>query len=190
MLAVFATMERDRMREKATESRQKPETVNKVEVEARLEGILLEALGDKPLPRRVEVPAVSHTAELAELNAKITDLDEQFAEGNVPASSYARMMTRLETRRDELAALPQREARVTYEHDDNSPTVRDHWASLTSEDRGAFLRTWGVQIFVDRAASGRIRYRVGAGWESPDGMGSEMAEAFGLAGMYNYLNVN
>jgi hypothetical protein len=30
-------------------------------------------------------------------------------------------------RRDELAALPQREAQVTYEHDDDSPTVRDHW---------------------------------------------------------------
>lgn len=54
---------------------------------------------------------MSHTAELAELDAKITDLDEQFAEGNVPASAYGRMMTRLGARRDELAALPQREAR-------------------------------------------------------------------------------
>ena len=151
----------------------------KAEVEARLEGILLAALGDKPLPRRVEIPAVSHTAELAELDAKITDLDDQFAEGNVPAKAYGRMMERLGARRDELAALPQREAQVMYEHDEDSPTVRDHWASLTSEDRGAFLRSWGVQVFVERA-SGKVRYIVAAGWENPDGPGSELAEAFGL----------
>ena len=131
-----------------------------------MEGMLLEALGDKPLPRRVEIPAVSHTAELEELDRKIADLDDQFAEGNVPAKAYGRMMNRLGARRDELAALPQRAAEVRYEHDDDSPTVRDHWASLTPEDRGAFLRQWGVQVFVERA-SGKHRYVVAAGWEIP-----------------------
>jgi hypothetical protein len=74
---------------------------------------------------------------------------------------------------------PQCEARVTYEHDD-SPTVRDHWARLTSEDQGAFLWQWGVQIFIERA-SRKHRYVVALGWENPDVPGSDMAEAFGLA---------
>lgn len=68
---------------------------------------------------------------------------------------------------------------MTYEHDDDSPTVREHGDSLTPEDRGAFLRQWGVQVFTERA-SGKVRYVVAAGWESPDGSGSEIANAFGL----------
>jgi hypothetical protein len=140
-----------------------------------VEAVLMVGVGDKPLPRRVEIPAVSHTQELDELNRKITDLDEQFQSDALPAKTYARMMTKLEARRDELAALPQRAAEVRYEHDDDSPTVRAHWASLTSEDRGAFLRAWGVQIFADRAGC-----VVALGWENPDGTGSEMAKAFGM----------
>jgi site-specific DNA recombinase len=147
----------------------------KAALEDTVEAILMHAVGDRPLPRRVEIPAVSHTAELAELEGKIADLDEQYQADALPARTYARMMTKLEARREELAALPQRAAEVRYEHDDDSPTVRDHWASLTSEDRGAFLRAWGVQIFADRAGC-----TTKLGWENAEETGSEMAEAFGL----------
>ena len=88
---------------------------------------------------------MSHTAELEELDRKIADLDDQFAEGNVPAKAYGRMMERLGARRDELAALPQRAAEVRYEHDDDSPTVRDHGASLTTEDRARSCLSGGCR---------------------------------------------
>jgi hypothetical protein len=35
---------------------------------------------------------------------------------------------------------------------------------------------WGVGIFADRAD-----WQVVQGWENPDGIGSEMAKAFGMA---------
>jgi hypothetical protein len=83
------------------------------------------------------------------------------------------MMTKLEARRDELAALPQRDEDVRYEP--TGTTVREHWASLTHEDRGAFLRQRGVRIFADRKG-----WVVQLGWDDPDETGSRMAEAFGL----------
>jgi site-specific DNA recombinase len=153
-------------------------------LEGQVEQALLDSIGDRALPRRVVIPAISHTRELAELDAKIADLDEQFQQGTVPARSYGRMMTALEKRRDELSALPQRESQVVYEP--TSQTMREHWDSLDTTERGAFLRSWGVRIFSNitirnrKDGSEHSGYMVQMGWERPGHDGERMAEAFGL----------
>ena len=78
----------------------------------------------------------------------MADLDDQNAAGNLPAATYARQMTRLEERKATLEAMPQRKAETRYETTEDDPLVRDHWASLDYESRGAFLRAWGLVAIV------------------------------------------
>jgi site-specific DNA recombinase len=136
-------------------------------LESQLEAIVMHMIGDKPLPRKVVIPAISHTAELEKVGRKIDELDDSFARGEIPARAYGRMMTRLEADQADLAAKPQRRERIEYVADPSGVTVREHWAGLDNEGRGKFLRQWGFRIWpdLDLAVSGDHE---------------AMAEAFGL----------
>jgi len=143
--------------------------------------LLLNAIGDRELPRTRVIPAVSHTTELAKLEATIADLDHEFAAGEMPARTYGRMMTRLEERREELAALPQREERTVYEP--SGQTVAEHWAELDWEGKSRFLRQWNVRLWVfgegHEPTIGGVRdiqYLLKSGIETDP----EIARAFGL----------
>ena len=106
----------------------------------------------------------------------MADLDDQNAAGNLPAATYARQMTRLEERKATLEAMPQRKAETRYETTEDDPLVRDHWASLDYESRGAFLRAWGLVAIV----WGHEVY-VMFPWDRTDIDTEGMAEAFGIA---------
>jgi hypothetical protein len=135
---------------------------------------LLRVIGDKPLPRKVVIPAISHTAELEQVERQISDLDDALVNGDTTAAAHGRIMQRLEVKREELAALPQRAAEVRYEPTDQ--TVSEHWAELDSEDRGRFMRTRGVRAYVSDE-----HLSIGMGWEELDDTeGRRMAAAFGL----------
>ena len=136
-----------------------------------LEALLLDKIGDRDMVRAEYIPAESHTSELEELDAKIADLDDTFARGDLPASAYGRMMKRLEADRDKLAALPQTPAGTVYTP--TGQTVAEHWAGLDQDARGAFLRSWGVRMLADRKGA-----RLVLGWER-EGQAT-LADAFGL----------
>ena len=150
-------------------------SVSKSKLESTLEKLIMHAVGNKPLPRKVVIPAISHTAELATLDAKIADIERLIESDEMPARSGARMLTRLEAERDRLTALPQRAERIVYEPTDQ--TVAEHWATLDTEGRGRFLRKWGATIHADRDG-----FTARGGWEYFDpAAGNAMAEAFGIA---------
>lgn len=150
-------------------------SVSMPKLESVVETRVLEEVGHSRLPRKVVTPAISHTAQLDGVTARIDDLDEQFASGGLPGVTYARMMTKLEAEKERLAALPQRAERIDWIPTET--TVAKYWAMLDNEGRGAFLREFGVTIHADREG-----YRFESGWHDVDGMGSELAQAFGLAG--------
>lgn len=83
-------------------------------LEARVEQAVLDSIGDKRLPRKVVIPAVSHTAELAGAERRIAEIDGAYDAGDLPMAAYARQMKKWEATRERLAALPQREAQVRY----------------------------------------------------------------------------
>lgn len=57
----------------------------------------------------------------------IRDLEDEFFNGDsgMTANDFGRMMTRLEAKRSELAALPQSPEQTIYEPSDQ--TVAEHW---------------------------------------------------------------
>ena len=148
-------------------------SVRKELLEATVIERVMQSIGAKPLPRKVTIPAISHTAELAEIDARMTDIEAEVASGDMPARSAGRMLATLEAKRDVLAAKPQRAAVTTWAYD-TGQTVSQHWATLDSEARGRFLRTWEVRITADRKG-----YKLVTGWD--DESGSFTAQAFGLS---------
>ncbi len=148
-------------------------SVRKSVLESMLADMLLESVGDRLLPKRIVVPALNHTSELARIEKTISDVEAEVASGVMPASSAGRMLTSLEAEADRLRSLPQREASVVYES--TGIKVADHWTTLTDEERGRFLRAWQCRIYAD--AEGCQSYM---GWESLDDEGRAMAAAFGL----------
>ena len=126
-------------------------SIRKEVIERFVEDCVMEAIGDRAMPRKLVIPAISHTAELATIDARIADIEREVTTGDMPAKAAGRILVTLEAMRDVLAAKPQREAKVIYEP--TGQTVREHWATLDTEGRGRFLRTWGVRIERDRESS-------------------------------------
>ncbi len=129
------------------QGRKKGFRINMPRAEKHVEDHIM-TLGSERMVRRVVTPAVSHTAELAQKDAIIAEIEKQMMTGTLPVASGSRMLANLTTERDRLAALPQRDEKTDYEAMDE--TVADHWAALDREGRGRFLRTWGVQSFERR----------------------------------------
>jgi site-specific DNA recombinase len=143
-------------------------SITMAKLERQVEFYIMAKYGSRPLPRKVVIPAISHTAQLAKVQRKIAEIDEQYAAGSLPAAAYARMMTRLESDSERLAGMEQRPAQVTYER--TGQTVRELWATLDNAGKGAFLRKWGF----------RLRVAHGAVPELADDSDASIAEAFGL----------
>jgi hypothetical protein len=147
--------------------------VLKTELEAELERQLLEQIGDRKVPRKVVIPAIDHTSELAEVRASIEDIRQLVVSGQMPARSAATMLTALEQREDELAAKPQRAAKTTYER--TPETVSERWNAMDYDERGAFLRSWGFRAIVH----GKDVYVIFP-WDHTDIDTEGLAEAFGI----------
>ena len=67
---------------------------------------LLSTLGHLPMRRLEVTPAQDHTAELAKVMQRLSDLEAEYVDGNLSASLFARMTSRLESRHRELSAQP------------------------------------------------------------------------------------
>lgn len=118
------------------------------EAEELVVGHLMYALGSLGMVRRVWEPGEDHAAELAEIDAQLTDLADIWGTG--PFRSEAardRLSARiaaLEARRAELSAQPQRPAGWRYEP--TGETFRQHWDRLDAHGRNAWLRDNGVRV--------------------------------------------
>ena len=118
------------------------------QAEETIEALINDAIGGRFVPRKVVTPAIDHTAELHETDASIADIRALVVSGEMPARSGASMLTALEAKRDKLAALPQREEQVSYEP--TSETVAERWDAMSYDDRGAWMREWGIRAWGDK----------------------------------------
>jgi DNA invertase Pin-like site-specific DNA recombinase len=117
-----------------------------------LEQIAVEALikvhGDLPYLRRVRSVA-DHAAELEDTQQTIAELDAELESGALDARAYARVITKLEEKRDKLTAMPAEE--IADQWLPTGQTVQKRWDALeTDTDRGDFLRKLGVRIVASR----------------------------------------
>jgi hypothetical protein len=109
---------------------------------------------------------------LAAVQTAIDDLDAEYDAHRLPASTYARMISRLEAKRGALAALPTKPEHTEYVPTDQ--TYRGHWESLDTEGRHKFLLDASVTAYIERSEDeeslpmpdpdGRVILAVGNGW--------------------------
>ena len=118
------------------------------QAEQTIEALINDAIGARFVSRKVVTPAIDHTAELHETDASITAIEALVVSGEMPARSAASMLTALEAKRDKLAALPQREEQVSYEP--TSETVAERWDAMSYDERGAWMREWGIRAWGDK----------------------------------------
>jgi len=104
------------------------------------------------IPETIHHPAEDHTAELAKVEAQIDDLEANFVASGGSVESLGRMLGRLQSKRDALAALPQTEAWVEI----LPPTRRflDTWNVSEPQQRGDTLRDMGIKFTL---ANGMLR---------------------------------
>jgi site-specific DNA recombinase len=115
------------------------------QAEETVERLISDTIGQRKVPHKVVLPAIDHTAELHETDASIADIQAMVIAGEMPARSAATMLTALEAKRDKLAALPQREEQVHYEP--TSETVAERWDTMDYDERGAWMREWGITMW-------------------------------------------
>jgi site-specific DNA recombinase len=118
-----------------------------------LEGIveeeILRAVGDMQRLEPVAHKAIDHADQLAAAQTAINELDTEYEAYRLPASTYARMISRLEAKRDALVALPTRAGHTEYVPTDQ--TYREHWESLDTEGRHKFLLDASVTAYIERS---------------------------------------
>jgi site-specific DNA recombinase len=141
--------------------------------ESLVEMAMLEEVGSRKLPRRIDIPAQDHTRDLERIERLIAELDDALFNSETTAAAHGRMMKRYETERDRLSLLPQHPARTRYEPTDQ--IVREHWQELDPAERGRFLRNWHVQARADKSG-----LYVLMPWHRPGAEGAALAAAFGL----------
>ncbi len=140
---------------------------NGYDVEAQIEPLVMTALGDSYIPEVIELPADDRTAELAQVEEAIADLeadryDRGLFKGDAGTARYVAIMKKLEDRADALRAMPVTEARKEIVMSDD--LFRDRWASLeTDDERGALLRKMGVRLLAWKDATGSVRLRLQQG---------------------------
>jgi len=117
--------------------------VNAGKLEMIMDLRIKQALGASRVLEPVEHPAEDHSAELAQVEQAMSEIEAQVVAG-LPAASATRMLASLEIRRETLAALPQREAWAEWR---DGGSFSDRWADLDADaDRGALLRQMGVKV--------------------------------------------
>jgi site-specific DNA recombinase len=131
------------------------------DVEAQIERLVMTAYGHSYVPEIIELPAEDHTPELEQVQESIAELERDRYErglfrGEAGTQRYAGMMTKLETRLEELQAQPKVPSRQEIVLSDE--LFRDRWESLaTDHERGALLRRMKVKLLVSKDAQGRTR---------------------------------
>lgn len=75
---------------------------------------VLGAIGSRPLPRKVVTPAIDHPADLHRTETQIAEIESAVTSGELPLASATRMLSWLDSDRERLAALPQREKQISY----------------------------------------------------------------------------
>jgi site-specific DNA recombinase len=141
-------------------------------LEGLVEEELLRAVGDLQRLEPVTHKAIDHADQLAAVQTAIDDLDAEYEAHRLPASIYARMISRLEAKRDALAALPTKPEYTEYVPTDQ--TYREHWESLSTEGRHKFLLDASVRAYIERSEDDeslprhdpdcRVILAVGNGW--------------------------
>jgi site-specific DNA recombinase len=115
--------------------------------------LFLDLVGTQEILERVHIPAEDASAELAAVDEAMQHLEEQYAagavyQGETGARRFAAMMTRLEERRDRLAALPSTPARIEYRP--TGRTFADRWAEEDHAGRRQLMVDAGFQIRIAR----------------------------------------
>lgn len=99
-------------------------------VEVLIHAAFMIQLGDTPMFRYEITPAEDHTRELQQVETAIAEIEDQVIAG-LPAASATRMLAKLETKRETLAAMPSRpEQRTRVE---TGQTFGDVWNTLNGE---------------------------------------------------------
>ncbi|GAA1859376.1 recombinase family protein [Asanoa iriomotensis] len=135
-----------------------------VVIDQAINTIMMEELGDTPIVRRDFVKGEDHTAELERVEQAIRDLrddrDAGLFRGERDAAEYRTRMGSLVTRRDELAALPQRADEWR-----EVPTGDHFWqvwpsivASANPTARRDFLLASGLRFYVGERPNAATRF--------------------------------
>ncbi len=115
--------------------------------------LFLNLVGSQEILERVHIPAEDSSAELAAVEEAMEHLEEQYATGAVyrgtaGAERFAALMTRLEERRDRLAALPSVPARTEYRP--TGHTFADRWQEEDEAGRRQLMVSAGFQVRIAR----------------------------------------
>jgi DNA invertase Pin-like site-specific DNA recombinase len=117
--------------------------------------LFLDIVGrESEIVARVPVPGEDHSAEIATIDENIARLDDEYESGQLAPRAYSRMVSRLEQRREVLAALPVR-----------LPTVRDRptgetfgkrWDRSDTAGRQALMREATFRLAAERDSDGTV----------------------------------
>lgn len=120
--------------------------VNADQVDKQVFPIFLDEMGDKPVTERVYVSGEDHTEELSQLNAAIEGVREEADAGlyDDDRKGYLERLKRLQSRRDALAALPDRPA--GWEIRQTGELYRDVWERANEAERNKLLSDLGVMV--------------------------------------------
>jgi len=115
--------------------------------------LFLSLVGTQEILERVYMAAEDSSAELAAVEEAMEHLEAQYATGAVyrgetGAVRFAAMMTRLEERRDRLAALPVTPARTEYRP--TGRTFADRWQEEDEAGRRQLMVNAGFQVRIAR----------------------------------------
>lgn len=143
--------------------------INADEARELIEHAWLTEVGDRPLLARRDEPAVDYSAEIAEVEQRLADLEADRYErglfgGEDGAVRFAAVYGRLSTRLEWLRAQPTREARTWWE--DTGWTLREEWEAFAPgegepDTRFESLRRRGVRLYVrGKIRDGHVRDRV------------------------------
>ena len=115
--------------------------------------LFLSLVGTQEILERVHIAAEDSSAELAAVEEAMEHLEAQYAAGAVyrgetGAARFAAMMTRLEERRDRLAALPVTPARTEYRP--TGRTFADRWQEEDEAGRRQLMVNAGFQVRIAR----------------------------------------
>lgn len=140
-----------------------------------VEDAFMKSRGDCQVTTRRWQAAEDHTAELEQVRAALTRLEDEkdmaATWSDEDEASYQRRTGNLRTKRDTLAALPQRQAGWVYEP--TGKTYREAWDQADDDGRRRMLHDAGVKAYFK---SGVVRVRV----EPPNGEPGEPTWLIGV----------
>lgn len=113
-----------------------------------VEDSLLDKIGDKPVLRRQYVPAVDHTEDLKRARRALNEVREEKDSGlyDYPGGSeeYKQRIIALASRVNELAKLPQREAK--WDYIPTGETYAEAWGRMDTVERRQLLLNSGITV--------------------------------------------